>query len=76
MKALTGLSQAKFDFLLPAFSHVYQETLQQRYEEGVKAGKRSRKPGAGIQKASIVSRRQIPTIQAHVFSATDELNLL
>ena len=49
MKALTGVSQAKFDFLLLAFSHVYQETQQQRYEEGVKVGKRSRKPGAGIK---------------------------
>jgi hypothetical protein len=49
MKALTGVSQAQFDFLLPVFSHVYQEAQQQRYEERVKAGKRSRKPGAGIK---------------------------
>jgi hypothetical protein len=49
MKALTGVSQAQFDFLLPAFSHVYQETQQQRYEDGVNAGNRSRKPGAGIK---------------------------
>ena len=48
MKALTGVAQAHFDFLLPAFSHVYQET-QQRYEEGVKAGQRSPRPGAGIK---------------------------
>jgi hypothetical protein len=49
MKAFTGVSQAQFDFLLPVFSHVYQEAQQQRYEDGVKAGKRSRKPGAGIK---------------------------
>ena len=49
MKALTGVSQAQFDFLLVAFSHVYQETQQQRYEDGVKAGKRRRKSGAGIK---------------------------
>ena len=49
MKALTGVSQTQFDFLLPAFSHIYEETQKQRYEEGVKAGKRSRKPGAGIK---------------------------
>ena len=49
MKALTGVSQAQFDFLLLVFSHVYQETQQQRYEDGVKAGKRSRKSGAGIK---------------------------
>ncbi|PON13626.1 hypothetical protein C2W62_33390, partial [Candidatus Entotheonella serta] len=28
---------------------VYQETQQQRYEEGGKNGQRSRKPGAGIK---------------------------
>ncbi len=49
MKALTGVSQAQFDFLLPVFSHVYQETKQKRYEDGVEAGTRSRKPGAGIK---------------------------
>jgi hypothetical protein len=49
MKALTGVSQAQFDFLLPVFSHVYHETQQQRYENGVAAGKRSRKPGAGVK---------------------------
>ena len=49
MRALTGVAQSQFDFLLPAFSHVYQETQQQRYEEGVKAGQRSRRPGADIK---------------------------
>lgn len=49
MKALTGVSQAQFDFLLPAFSHVHQEAQQQRDEDGVKTGKRSRQPGAGIK---------------------------
>lgn len=49
MKALTGMSQAQFDFLLPVFSHVYQEGKQTRYEDGVEAGTRSRKPGAGIK---------------------------
>ena len=49
MKALTDMSQAQFDFLLPVFSHVYEQAQQQRYEEGVKAGQRSRKSGAGIK---------------------------
>jgi hypothetical protein len=49
MKALTGVSQAQSDCLLPAFSPVYEATQKQRYEEGVTAGKRSRKPGAGIK---------------------------
>ena len=29
MKALTGLSQAQFDHLLPVFSDIYQATQQQ-----------------------------------------------
>jgi hypothetical protein len=49
VRALTGMSQVHFDFLLPAFSHVYQKAQQQRYEDGVNAGKRRRKPGAGIK---------------------------
>jgi len=49
MKALTGVSQAQFDFLLPVFSHVYEEAQYQSYQDGVEAGKRSRKPGAGIK---------------------------
>ena len=49
MKALTGVSQAQFDFLLPVFRHVYQEAQSKRYADGVEAGKRSRKPGAGIK---------------------------
>ena len=49
MKALTGVSQAQFDFLLPVFSYVYQEAEQKRYEDGIEAGTRSRKPGAGIK---------------------------
>ena len=47
MKALTGVSQAQFDFLLPAFSYVYQEPQQQRYEEGVIALFRKVEMGKG-----------------------------
>ena len=49
MQALTGVSQAQFDCLLPAFNSVYHEAQKQRYEDGVTTGKRSRKPGAGIK---------------------------
>ena len=49
MKALTGLSQAQFDFLLPVFSDIYQATQQQRYEEGLRSGTRRRKPGGGTK---------------------------
>src|SRR5262252_6964425 len=49
MKALTGLSQAQFDDLLPVFSDIYEATQQQRYEEGLTAGTRRRKPGGGTK---------------------------
>ena len=45
MKALTGLSQAQFDSLLPVFNDIYQATQQHTYETGVAAGTRRRKPG-------------------------------
>lgn len=47
MKALTGLSQAQFNCLLPVFSTIYQATQQQRYEEGLRSGTRRRTPGGG-----------------------------
>ena len=31
-EALTGLSQAQFDHLLPVFSDIYQATQQKTYE--------------------------------------------
>jgi hypothetical protein len=47
MKALTGLSQAQCDHLLPVFSDIYRATQQQTYEEGVHSGTRRRHPGGG-----------------------------
>ena len=55
MKALTGLSQAHFDHLLPVFSALYQAAQQQTYEDGVESGTRTRKPGGG-------SQGQLPTM--------------
>jgi hypothetical protein len=55
MKALTGLSQAQFDQLLPVFESTYQATQQQAYEEGVQSGTRQRQPGGG-------SKGKLPTI--------------
>jgi len=49
MKALTGLSQAQFDQLLPVFSDIYQAIQQQTYEQGVASGTRRRKPGGGAK---------------------------
>ena len=48
-KALTGLSQAPVDHLLPVFSEVYTEKQQQKYVEGVASGARTRKPGGGTK---------------------------
>jgi hypothetical protein len=55
MKALTGLSQAQFDHLLPVFSDIYRAIQQQTYEEGVQAGTRRRHPGGG-------SKGKLPTM--------------
>src|SRR5437763_8120365 len=55
MKALTGLSQAQFDSLLPVFSDIYRATQQQTYEDGLQSGTRRRRPGGG-------SKGKLPTI--------------
>src|ERR1700694_2690229 len=55
MKALTGLSQAQFDHLLPVFSDIYRATQQQTYEEGVTSGARRAHPGGG-------SKGKLPTM--------------
>ena len=55
MKALTGLSQAQFDALLPVFRDIYQATQQQTYEDGVQSGTRRRRPGGG-------SKGKLPTM--------------
>src|ERR1700747_1862050 len=55
MKALTGLSQAQFDHLLPVFRDIYRATQQHLYEEGVVSGTRRRHPGGG-------SKGKLPTI--------------
>jgi hypothetical protein len=55
MKALTGLSQAQFDSLLPVFSDIYRATQQQTYETGVASGTRRRKLGGG-------SKGKLPTM--------------
>ena len=49
MKALTGLSQAQFNHLLPVFSDLYQATQQKTYEKGLESGTRRRKPGGGCK---------------------------
>src|SRR5215813_5251372 len=55
MKALTGLSRAQFDHLLPVFSDIYRATQQQTYTEGVASGTRRRHPGGG-------SKGKLPTM--------------
>src|SRR2546430_6589690 len=55
MKALTGLSQAQFDYLLSVFSDIYRATQQHTYEEGIQSGTRRRRPGGG-------SKGKLPTM--------------
>jgi hypothetical protein len=47
MKALTGLSLAEFERLLPIFTAVYETDRQTRYEQAWQAGQRQRKAGGG-----------------------------
>jgi len=54
-KALTGLSHAQFDSLLPVCSDIYRAAQQQRDEEGSQSGTRRRRPGGG-------SRGTLPTM--------------
>ena len=55
MKAVTGLSQAQFDHLLPVFNDISQAAHQNTYAEGAKSGMRTRKPGGG-------SKGKLPTM--------------
>jgi hypothetical protein len=55
MKALTGLSQAQFDSLLPVFSDLYRAAQQHAYEDGSQSGTRKRRPGGG-------SKGKLPTM--------------
>jgi len=47
MKALTGLSQAHFDHLLPVFHALYQARQHKTDAEGGASGTRPRHPGGG-----------------------------
>ena len=55
MKALTGLSQAQFDSLLPVFRDIYRAAQQHAYEQGSQSGTRWRRPGGG-------SKGKLPTM--------------
>jgi hypothetical protein len=54
-KALTGLSQAQFDSLLPVFRAIDRAAQQHTYEEGSQSGTRRRRPGGG-------SKGKLPTM--------------
>jgi hypothetical protein len=54
-KALTGLSPAQFDSLLPTFSDTYRAAQQHAYEAGSPSGTRRRRPGGG-------SKGKLPTM--------------
>ena len=68
LKALTGLSQAQFDHLLPVFNDLDQAIQHKTYEEGVESGTRTRKPGGG-------AKGKLPMLYPRTFS-TDLSNLI
>ena len=47
MRAITGLSNDKFEELLPVFEETYKMHQERAYEEAVKRGERVRKLGGG-----------------------------
>ena len=55
LRALTGLSQSQFDYLLLCFSDIHSERQQQTYAAGLESGTRARKPGGG-------SKGKLPTM--------------
>ena len=55
LRALTGLSQSQFYYLLICFSDIYSERQQQTYKKGLESGARARKPGGG-------SKGKLPTM--------------
>ena len=58
MKAQTGMSETKFIELLKVFSKVYKQEQTKRYEAGLAAGTRKRKPGGG-QKGKLLQTMQM-----------------
>ena len=60
LKAMTGLSEDQFDVLEKAFGQAYENKKQKDYEEGIKNGKRKRKPGGGI-------KGKLPTVRIKLF---------
>jgi len=60
MKALTGLSFAEFERLLPVFTAVYEAQQQRRYEQAVQAGSRRRQRGGG-------RKSKLPTMDDKLF---------
>ena len=74
MKALTGLSQAQCDPLLPVFSDIYRTTQQQRYDEGVASGTRRRHPGGGAKGKLPTMAEQLPfVLDSYTTSRTCEV---
>jgi len=63
MKALTGLSQAQFDHLLPVFPDVYQAAQHQTSARGVASGPRRRKPGGGAKGKRSTRAEKLPFVR-------------
>jgi len=62
MKALTGLSHAQCDHLLPVFSEISRATQPHTYEAGVASGTRRRHPGGGAKGKLPTMAEQLPCV--------------
>jgi hypothetical protein len=60
MKVLTGLTKSQFENLVTEFAIDYQDQQEQRYQEGLAAGKRQRCLGGG-------SKGKLPEIRDKLF---------
>ena len=74
-RALTGLSEKKFNKLLPIFEKKYQAQKQKEYDQQVAAGTRQRKAGGGRKSSLKESRDKLEFILSYLktYPSYDEL---
>jgi hypothetical protein len=70
MKALTGLSHAQCDHLLPVFSAISRATQQHTYDAGVASGTRRRHPGGGSKGKLPTMAEPLPCVLLHAHDMT------
>lgn len=75
LRSLTGVTQQQFDLLLEAFSSTFERLRQQAYQEGLAAGTRRRRPGAG-RKGALAAMRDKLLFILYYFKAYPTFDVL